>query len=216
MLEVCAGHHPLLASLWARCERRAAAGQRKVTGGRAIVEGMTSPAPSSRTRPLVDHPALAARTIELLGTPQTDLPLSPAEAAAIVARMGLVALPAGAAVLREGEDPTQRFLLLVLEGEVQIDSSGGTAVNPVALSVVGPGSVIGEMSLLDHAPRSATCVAVSPVLAAGLTREALDDLVEHEPRAAAKLLMGLAQRLAERVRALGQMVHVYAQMPDRP
>jgi CRP-like cAMP-binding protein len=76
--------------------------------------------------------------------------------------------------------------------------------------------MIGEMSLLDHAPRSATCIAVGPVLAAGLTREALDDLIEHEPRAAAKLLMGLAQRLAERVRALGQMVHVYSDLAARP
>jgi CRP-like cAMP-binding protein len=168
-----------------------------------------------RTRPLSDHPALAARAAELLVTPLTGLALSPDEISAIVARMGLVALPAGAAVLREGDDPARRFLLLLLEGEVEVDSRAGTSLNAVALSVLGPGSVIGEMSLLDHAPRSATCIAVSPVLAAGLTREALDDLIEHEPRAAAKLLMGLAQRLAERVRALGQMVHVYSDLAAR-
>lgn len=166
----------------------------------------------SRTRPLAEHPALTARAAELLATPETGLVLSPTEVAAIVARMGLVALPAGTAVLREGDDPAGRFLLLLLEGEVEVDSSAGSAVNAVTLSVLGPGNVIGEMSLLDHAPRSATCVALSPVLAAGLTREALDDLIEQEPRAAAKLMMGLAQRLAERVRALGQLVHVYADL----
>lgn len=172
------------------------------------------PAPP-RTRPLADQPALAARAAELLITPLTGLVLDAQETAAIVARMGLIALPAGAAVLREGDDPAQRFLLLLLEGEVEVDSRAGSSVNAVALSVLGPGNMIGEMSLLDHAPRSATCIAVSPVLAAGLTREALDDLIEHEPRAAAKLLMGLAQRLAERVRALGQMVHLYSDLSAR-
>jgi CRP/FNR family transcriptional regulator, cyclic AMP receptor protein len=176
---------------------------------------MSPEATAPRIRPLSDQPALAARAAELLATPETGLLLTPDETSAIVARMGLVALPAGAAVLREGDDPTRRFLLLLLEGEVEVDSSAGTTVNAVALSVLGPGSVIGEMSLLDHAPRSATCVALSPVLAAGLTREALDDLIEHEPRAAAKLLMGLAQRMADRLRALGQMVHLYADLASR-
>ncbi|MCU0775954.1 MAG: cyclic nucleotide-binding domain-containing protein [Ideonella sp.] len=138
-----------------------------------------------RTRPLVDHPALAARAAELLITPLTGLVLAADETTAIVSRMGLIALPAGAAVLREGDDPARRFLLLLLEGEVEVDSRAGSSVNAVPLSVLGPGSMIGEMSLLDHAPRSATCIAVGPVLAAGLTREALDDTGRAGARARA-------------------------------
>jgi CRP/FNR family transcriptional regulator, cyclic AMP receptor protein len=168
-----------------------------------------------RLRPLAQQPALAARAAEFLVSPATGIGLSPQEMAAIVARMTLVAMPAGAALLREGEDPAQRYLLLLLEGEVEVDSRAGPSINPLALAVLGPGSVIGEMSLMDHAPRSATCVAMSPVLAASLTREALDHLIEHEPRAAAKLLMGLAQRMADRLRALGQMVHLYADLAAR-
>lgn len=44
--------------------------------------------PLSRVRPLADFPALSTSAAELIGTPQTLLPLNPWEAAAVVAQMG--------------------------------------------------------------------------------------------------------------------------------
>jgi CRP-like cAMP-binding protein len=68
---------------------------------------------------------------------------------------------------------------------------------------------MGEMSRIDGAPRSAQCTALGPVLAAGLSRRGLEQLIDEAPRAAAKLMTGLAQRMADRLRALGQQ----GQMP---
>lgn len=168
-----------------------------------------------RVRPLSEVPALATRAAELLRTPQTGLPLDAEEAAQVVGCMGLVPFAAGATVLREGEGERADYLLLLLEGEVQVDTTGGLPGAALTLSVVGPGSIVGEMSLIDGAPRSATCTAMSPVIAGGLSRAGLERLIELHPRAAAKLLLGLAQRLGDRLRALGQQIQLYARLEPR-
>jgi CRP-like cAMP-binding protein len=172
--------------------------------------------PSQRVRPLSDVPAQAELAADLLRTPQTRLPLSPQEAAHVVARMHLIPFVAGSTVLREGEGRQSDYLLLVLEGELQVDTRAGGAGDTLPISVLGPGSIVGEMSLLDGAPRSATCTALTGVLTAGLSRKGLELLIEQQPRTAAKLLMGLAQRLADRLRALGQQVQIYAQWAAPP
>lgn len=171
--------------------------------------------PDVRLPPLSD-PRLAERAVDLLRIPQTLLPLAPDEAAQVVAQMGLVAFGPGSVVLREGETRHADYLLLLLEGEVEVATrSGGPFEIPIA--VLGAGSVIGEMSLFDGEPRSATCVARSHVLAAALSQQGLARLVDSHPRTAAKLLMGLAQRLSERLRALGEQLQIYATLPaDRP
>jgi CRP-like cAMP-binding protein len=102
-------------------------------------------------------------------------------------------------------------MLLVLEGEVQVDA-GQDRTEPVPISVLGPGDLLGEMSLIDGAPRSATCTAMSPLRAAALSRRALETLFDQHPRTAAKLMMGVAHRVAERLRALGQQLQMLAEL----
>jgi CRP/FNR family transcriptional regulator, cyclic AMP receptor protein len=65
---------------------------------------------------------------------------------------------------------------------------------------------------LDGSPRSATCTAVSAVRAAGLSRKGLEALLQAHPAVAARLALGLAQRIGERLRALGQQLQIYAQL----
>ena len=82
----------------------------------------------------------------------------------------------------------------------------------VAMSVLSPGEIIGEMALLDGAPRSASCTAMSAVQAAGLSRKGFEELMAAQPVVAAKLVVVLATRIADRLRAVSQQVHLYAQM----
>ena len=166
----------------------------------------------ARLPPLHDA-RLAARAAELLRIPQTLLPLGPDEAAEVVAQMGLVAFGPGSTVLREGDGSYADYLLLILEGEVEVATRGGGPIE-MPIAVLAAGGVIGEMSLFDGEPRSATCTARSHVLAAALTRPALERLIDAHPRTAAKLLLGLAQRLAERLRALGEQLQIYARLGD--
>lgn len=170
------------------------------------------PPTTTRLRRIGEIPALAEQAADLLRTPQTQLPLNADEAAQVVAHMGLVSFHAGAAVLREGEGSRSAHMLLLLQGEVQVELQGDPPGQALELSVLGPGSLIGEMSLLDGAPRSATCTAMNAVTAAALTRRGLEMLIEQHPRTAAKLLLGIAQRLADRLRASVQQVQIYAQL----
>lgn len=161
---------------------------------------------------LADKPGLAQRAAALLATPQTMLPLTPDEAACVVAQMVLVHYPPHATVLREGEHQRGNHLLLILDGDVSVDTLGEPAVQAIPISVIGPGSIIGEMALLDGAPRSATCVAVSAVQAAGLSRQGLERLIAEHPQVAVKLLIGLATRISDRLRALADHLRLYARL----
>lgn len=169
-------------------------------------------APALRTRAITDNPALAARTIELLQTFNAFVRLDAQDARCIAAYMREVSYGRGELLFRSGDQHNASHLLLVLEGEVAVDASSPGPHGSVPISVLGAGSVLGEMSLLDGAPRSATCTAITEVRAAGLARRGLERLLDEHPRVAAKLLAGLAQRMAERLRAMAEQLQMYGQI----
>ena len=55
-------------------------------------------------------------------------------------------------VMEEGEAEDNDYMALVLEGEVRAESGTGIAGEEVVISVIGPGSLIGEMGVIDGAP----------------------------------------------------------------
>jgi CRP-like cAMP-binding protein len=169
--------------------------------------------PQQRIRPLPELPALAERAAAMLSNPKAVVHLTLAEARQVVARMGLVDFPVGTTLLREGAESVSGHMLLLLEGEVSVDSeAAGGPQTPLALSVIGAGEIIGEMALLDGAPRAVSCTAVSMVRAAGLSRKGLEELMAEQPVVAAKLVVVLATRIADRLRAVSQQLQLYAQM----
>ena len=63
----------------------------------------------------------------------------------------------------------------------------------------------GEMSLLEDYPRSAEAIAVERTEVLGIFRPDLFDLIENNPRLGSKILLGLSQRLASRLRETTEM-----------
>lgn len=171
-----------------------------------------APIQPPRTRPLDETPELALRAVELLRTPSAIVQLSADEARQVVAFMRLVRFPVGAVVFQAGVRVGAGFMLLLLEGQMSVEAGDAASAHAVPISVIGAGSTVGEMSLLDGAPHSATCTAASPVVAAGLSRGGLERLIEEHPRIATKLLVGLAHRIADRLRDLGDQLQIYAQL----
>ncbi|WP_418320251.1 cyclic nucleotide-binding domain-containing protein [Piscinibacter sakaiensis] len=163
-------------------------------------------------RPLTSSPALAELATELLVTSAAIGELSADEAACVVGYMGLVGYPAGATVLREGDAGNTSYLLLILSGEVTVETADPVTATQVPISVLGPGNVIGEMGLIDGSPRSASCIAATPLQAAGLTRKALQRLIDEQPKVAARLMVGLCKRLADRLRGLGEQLQIYSRL----
>jgi CRP/FNR family transcriptional regulator, cyclic AMP receptor protein len=172
-----------------------------------------SPATAGRAaRSLAETPALADLAAELLQSGGAMADLAPEDATCVVGYMGLVSFGAHAVVFREGDASHTSYMLLVLSGEVSVETADPRGGGQVAISVLGPGNMIGEMGLLDGSPRSATCIASTPVQAGGLSRKALERLIDDHPRVGAKLMVGLSKRLADRLRALSDQLHIYAQL----
>lgn len=95
---------------------------------------------------------------------------------------------AGATMARQGASGWEAFVLVSGQANVLIDDQ--------LISTVGPGEAVGEMALLDRAPRSATVVAETDVEALVLTDQALERLIKETP-VARNLLRALARRLRE-------------------
>jgi CRP-like cAMP-binding protein len=154
----------------------------------------------------------AHRAAHLLRAPTALMQLSEAEALTVVGFMQPQRFAEGTTIIRQGETTDTDFMALVVEGEITVEALTARRVNPCTVTVLGPGSLIGEMALVDGAARSASCTASTNVHCAVLTREALETLITEQPTTAAKLMTAVAQRLAERLRESGNKLKIYGQL----
>ena len=153
-----------------------------------------------------------AHAAELLAAPSALVQLSLAEAHVVVSYMRPRHIPAGTVFIREGDDHNTGFMVLVLEGDVVVETIVVSRVSPIALTVMGPGSLHGDLGLVDGLPRSASCTASSEINCAVLTRESLLQLLKEKPSIAAKLMMAIAVRMGERVRDNNDKLKKYVQL----
>ena len=106
----------------------------------------------------------------------------------------------GETLLREGEAGDAMFV--IAEGEV--DVVRGTGADEVALARVGPGSVQGEMALLEARPRNATARAVTPVVALRIPGPAMLELLATRPEASLAIVRTTLGRLRSTEALLAQ------------
>ncbi len=140
------------------------------------------------------------KAARLLVTPSALVELSLADAREVVNFMQPLKVPAGTVFIHEGEVVHTDYLLLVLDGEVTVEHEQTAANDSLVMSVMGPGSLIGEMGLLDGAPRSATCTAATDLAVAMLSRDALQLLIQDRPGVAARFLLSVSKSLSDRLR----------------
>jgi CRP/FNR family transcriptional regulator, cyclic AMP receptor protein len=183
----------------------------KLFGHRRDSEAPESRLPAERLAE-VGASTTAHQAAELLRAPTALMQLSEEEALTVVSFMRPQVYKRGARIIRQGEASDTGFMVLVLEGEITVENLVPSRADSVTVTVLGPGSLIGEMSLVDGAARSATCIASTTVRCAVLTRSALEVLIREQPGTAAKLMTAVAQRLAERLRESGQKLQVFGQL----
>jgi CRP-like cAMP-binding protein len=111
---------------------------------------------------------------------------------------------------RRGDPGHQLFA--VMEGRLRVVGEGGEG-REVVFNFMDPGDVIGEISLLDAQPRSASVEAVEDATLLALHRRDLLPFFERNPKAAMKL----ATVLAERLRRISELVEdtVFLGLPTR-
>lgn len=104
------------------------------------------------------------------------------------------------------------YMVLLLEGEVTAEKITVSRSEPVTVTVLGPGSLIGEMGLADGEAQLASCTATTAERCANLTRAALKKLTADDPATAAKLILAVALRIAERLRDTAEKLKPYSQL----
>ncbi len=152
------------------------------------------------------------RIVDVLLRMPSWLRLNKTEARILAGYMDIQFVPAGIVFIRQ-DDPTHADgMMLLLDGEVSVEKSANQQADSLVVSIAQPGALLGEMGILNDAPRSASCVAYTDVVLALLTREALERLVSEFPPVAAKLALGIASRLAERLRSTSSKLSTLSQV----
>jgi CRP/FNR family transcriptional regulator, cyclic AMP receptor protein len=114
--------------------------------------------------------------------------LSKAALARIDSRMAEITVDPGSVLTTENESGREAFIIADGVAEVRV---GG-----VPVSSVGAGDLVGEMSLLDRGPRTATVVALTPLRVYVLDRQEFTVLFS-DPTSAQWIAAKLSQRLRE-------------------
>ncbi len=148
----------------------------------------------------------------LLTAPAALMQLSLVEAKIVVSYMRPERVDAGLTFITEGDTDNTGFMVLLLDGEVLVESITVSRTTPVTITVLGPGSLIGEMGILDTGPRSASCTASTDIQCAVLTREALESLIAEQPGIGAKFLLAVSARIAERYRDTQKKLKLFARL----
>ena len=116
----------------------------------------------------------------------------------LVEQMGaLTKIPRDGEILREGSSGTSLYILM--SGAAQVRKS----IDPdkyKQLKDLRAGDLLGEMSLLTAAPRSASVVVTEDCEVLEITREALDRFAAKHPAVAMKLYRNIAVELAIRLK----------------
>jgi CRP-like cAMP-binding protein len=112
---------------------------------------------------------------------------SEASLARLAERTAEVDFRPGATIVSQGQ--IGNGLFIIVGGSVRV-TTGDTE-----LAELGPGAVIGELSVIDQEPRTATATAIGPVATLALASWDLLEVLDTDPRLARNLLSELAARL---------------------
>ena len=136
--------------------------------------------------------------------------LDEAQQASLQQKMGQTTLRRGETLFEEGDLGDR--LYIVTEGKVKLGHTSNDGRESL-LAVLGPGEILGELTLFDPGPRSTTATAVSPATLLHLLHSDLMEIVEANPTLAKHMLRALAQRLRRTNESLSDLV--FSDVPGR-
>lgn len=130
--------------------------------------------------------------------------------AALLGAMHEITLRRGEVLFNEG-DPGDR-LYLVIDGKMKLGHSSGDGRENL-LAILGPGELLGELTLFDPGERTATATAVAVTQLLELQHDPFMEIVDTRPELAKHMLRALAVRLRKTNEALADLV--FSDVPGR-
>jgi CRP-like cAMP-binding protein len=126
-----------------------------------------------------------------------------AERAAVMRRLERREYKAGQVVAREGEPGTELFVIVRGSATGRVRAASGRDTRLMSFS---PGTIAGELAVLDAESRSATVVADEPLVCLVLQRDVFLEMMRDEPVVALKLLANLGREISWRLRRANRMI----------
>jgi len=140
---------------------------------------------------------IRSEIIALLDTIPIFDKLSHKEAKIIAGYLGLMEFAAGETLFKEGDKGD--YLCFIIDGKLEVIKTS-RSTDDVIISTVGKGRSIGEMSVVDDYPRSATVKCKVRATLVALTRERFDTLLDDHPHIGVKVMRGITRLLSLNLR----------------
>lgn len=121
-----------------------------------------------------------------------------------------VRMERGDVLFNEGDQGDR--LYVITEGKIKLGRTSSDGRENL-LAILGPAEMLGELSLFDPGPRTASATAVAETQLIGLGHEQLGSLLGDHPRIAGTLLAALARRLRRTNENLADLV--FTDVPGR-
>jgi CRP-like cAMP-binding protein len=103
----------------------------------------------------------------------------------------------GKVIFKQGS--VAESMCLVLSGELEVLKAAKDG-KQVKIATIGDGQSVGEMALVDDMVRSATVRSSMLSTIVILKRDDFDNILQHYPRIAAKLMKGIARHISINLR----------------
>lgn len=111
--------------------------------------------------------------------------------------LSLRSFPVNSCLFQEGDIGDYLFFVVTGQVEVKIHSNKSSQI---VMAKFGPGSSIGEMSLIDDYPRSATIQVSEPSELLLLSRKRMEVFCDKNPATGLKFMKSLVKTLSYRLR----------------
>ena len=136
--------------------------------------------------------------------------VDPEAAEALAKDLDIIEFRKGDVVFTEGEPGDS--LYIVLSGKVKLGRRAQDGRQNL-IAIMGPSDMVGELSLFDPGPRTATGTAVTDLRLARLRKSALRPWLTNRPEIAEQLLRVLGRRLRRTNDALADLI--FTDVPGR-
>jgi CRP/FNR family transcriptional regulator, cyclic AMP receptor protein len=134
---------------------------------------------------------------ELLDATRWSMEFSFERIKKLVRYMSVYEVPQDTVLFCEGEK--NAYMVLIVKGRVDVIKFDSRRT-PKKITSLGPGKTIGEMSIIDGEPRSASAVTGSDALLFVMTAEQFQSLNEAMPGIGISLVLKIAKQMSQYLR----------------
>ena len=143
-----------------------------------------------------------------------DEQLSSTAHAVLLGFMEACAFADGELIMEQGEPGNGLYLLE--SGTVRVEVDVSELDTDVVVGFLEDGALLGELSLFDGAPRSASAYAHTPVVASWLSKEAFETLCDAHPKVALQLYATINMSMGSKIRQLNKRLvgHLFTEVQE--